>query len=327
MRKRFSQTSAFHPLACSPDRHCCQGRDSLALNRRLSHGGLIVLLWISFIPLTLWGALPEQPAARQTLAQAKRALIQGNYPHAVELYRQALEQDPHNTDGLLGLAKASLLAGKFKSALATYRSLLRRDPHNTAALTGLGESYNFLGRYADAERPLEQALSADPANATAPWALSRTYFYEHRFQHAERLLKGAVAKRPNDYRLWESLGEVQLEEGHRAEARRNLKRALQLNPQARRPHLLVQHLETQGLETPIKFEFHHDALWLSDGVGNQILTLPQTLSFNYGARWHNQLTGDYRRLAFHNASIQGAPASEAGEAGSGFTLATGMFLV
>ncbi|MGH9395769.1 MAG: tetratricopeptide repeat protein [Terriglobia bacterium] len=297
--------------------------NQLALKRCFSLGWLIILL-ITVLPLRLRGAAPPQHGNQQALVQAKSALRRGDYPRAVDLYRQVLRNQPDNADGLLGLAKAHLLSGQFKSAQATYRSLLHRDPHNRDAQIGLGETYNLSGQYAEAEGPLKQALSEAPSNANAAWALSRTYFYERRFDHAEQLLKRVLVKQPNDYRLWESLGEVQLEEGHGAEAWRSLKRALSLNPKARRSKLLLQHLETKGAETPVKMEFHNYAYLLSDGAGNQILTLPQTLSFAYGDRWRSHLTGEYRRVAFRSASSEGVPASEAQDAGSTTTLALGI---
>lgn len=287
----------------------------------------LIILFITAHASKVSGEMPPQSANHQTLVEAKRALKGGDYPLAIELYRRVLQEEPDNTDGLLGLARARLLSQQFKPALATYRSLLRRDPRNTEALIGLGETYNLLRQYTAAEGPLKRVLSVEPSSADAAWALSRTYLYERRFQHAERLLKRVLIKQPNDYRLWESLGEVQLEQGHGAEALRSLKRALSLNPTARRSRLLVQHLEANGTETPFKTEFHDYAYLLSDGAGNQIMTFPQTFNFVYGARWRNQLTGEYRRVAFRNASIQGVPASEAPDAGSTTTLASGIALV
>src|SRR6202011_5713517 len=80
------------------------------------------------------------------------------------------------------------------------------------------------------------------------------------------------------------------------------------------------------IETPVKLEIRDDIFWLSDGVGNQIISFPQTLSVTYGAHWHDQLTGDYRRLSFGNTS-NGASAGGAAEAGSGNTVSTGVFVL
>ena len=292
----------------------------------LRQGWWMAVLWLAVIPLKILGAPQKEPVVHRTLEEGKLALSHGDYPHAIELFRQASAEEPDNIDPLLGIARAHLLSGKFQPALATYGSVLHRDPDNGAALTGLGETYNLLGRYSEAERPLNRVLSRSPASPDAAWALSRTYLYEGRLQHAERLLNRAVTQHPNDYRLWESMGEVQLEEGHRAEANTSLKKALALNPKARRSQLLLHQLEAEGTETPVKFELRDNVFWLSDGVGNEILTLPQTLSVNYGNHWHNQLTGDYRRLSFGNGST-GASAGESSEAGSGNTRTTGVFVL
>jgi hypothetical protein len=174
--------------------------------------------------------------------------------------------------------------------------VLHHDPDNLDALIGTGEAYNLLGEYAEAEQPLQQALRLAPSDAEAVWALSRTYFYEFRLGDAEQLLKPGVRAHPRDYRLWESLGEVEAHQGRRADARRSLDLALELNPKAKRAQILLRASRTS--EPALNVEVHDYVSLLSDAVGNQILSFPQTLRIKYGTHWSNDLTGEYRRVAF-----------------------------
>lgn len=206
---------------------------------------------------------------------------------------------------LLRAARARMVAGDFKGAAKLYRTALNEDSRNLVALVGLGETYNLMGLYTEAESPLRRALKLSPLNPTATWALSRTYLYEGRFGHSEQILNSAIARHPDDYRLWESLGEVQLNEGHTERARTSIGRARSLNPSAERTRLLAKELSSDGERAPLRFQTHDGVFWLADGAGNSILQVPQTLIFDYGARWNNQLTGDYRRLMFYNSSSEG----------------------
>jgi hypothetical protein len=196
----------------------------------------------------------------------------------------------------LHLARGYLLCRQFQASIDTYQLVLRHDPDNLDALIGVGEAHNLLGNYVQAEHPLQQALRLAGGDAEAVWALSRTYFYESRLGDAEQLLKTGVRAHPRDYRLWESLGEVEAHRGRREDARRSLDRALELNPQAKRAQILLQASRTS--EPVLKVEVHDYASLLSDAVGNQILSLPQSLRIKYGTRWSNDLTGEYRRVAF-----------------------------
>ena len=236
-------------------------------------------------------------------------------------------QSSGKADHILIVARARMLAGDFRGAAKLYRSALAHDSHNLDALIGLGETYNLLGLYAEAESPLKKAMKQSPSNASAIWALSRTYLYEGRYEHAEKLLIPAIERYPNDYRLWESLGEVQLNEGHRVEARSSVEHARSLNPSARRTQILAVGLSSEGKTAPFRFQLHDSVFWLADGVGNSILHVPQTLSLDYGPRWSNRLTGDYRRLMFHGTSSESATTATVSEAGSGTAATTGVFLV
>ncbi len=220
-----------------------------------------------------------------------------------------------------------MIAGDFKGAEKLYRTAIDDDSRNFVALIGLGETYNLMGLYTDAESPLKRALKLSPLNASATWALSRTYLYEGRYGHAEQILNSAIAPHPDDYRLWESLGEVQLSEGHTVQARKSIGRARSLNPSARRTQLLATELSSGGEGAPLRFQTHDSVFWLADGVGNSILQVPQTLIFDYGVRWKNQLTGDYRRLMFHNTSSEGTTSDTLPGGGLSPSAATGVLLI
>jgi tetratricopeptide (TPR) repeat protein len=263
--------------------------------------GLCAIISLAFVPPKAQCSLPQGAINQNANVQADEAMKSRDYPRATALYEQILRDHLDNASAQLHLARAYLLSRQFKAAIDTYQLLLRRDPYNREALIGTGEADNLLGEYKKAEGPLQQALRVAPGDADALWTLSRTYLYESRLGDAERLLKPAIAAHPRDFRLWESLGEVQSHQGRTEDARRSLQQALELNPKAERARILLQarELPKPAMRAPgLEVEFHDYAYLLSDGVGNQILSFPQTLRLSYGTRWRNYLTGEYRRLAF-----------------------------
>lgn len=307
--------------------------NGLAAGRFPSLALLIMLAapWTICCPAPLHAGRSPQASEKQALLQADEASKRLDYPRAIALYRQVLSSHPGDTGALLGLGKAYLLSRQFKLAVDTYQLALDQDPQNQNALIGIGEAYTLLGEYAQAEGPLKRAVRAAPGDANAAWALSRAEFYERRFADAQRLLERAVKENPKDFRLWESLGEVQWEQRHRAAARQSLQRALELNPNAKRAQILLQKVEAQGKsETGLKVGYHSYGYLLNDAVGNQILSIPQTLNLSYGSHWRTHLTGEYRRAAFRQASEAG-PAPEGSEVtpagGALGTLAVNIFSV
>lgn len=266
--------------------------------------GCFLFVSLAFMPPSAHCSLPQSPSDQNAPVQAQEALKGRNYSRAIALYRQILRDQPENVGAQLGLARAYLLSRQFNAAVETYQLLLRRDRNNREALTGIGEAYNLLGEYAKAEAPLKQALRVAPDDPDAVWALSRTYFYERRFEDAERLLTPTLSAHPRDFRLWESLGEVQSSQGRKADARRSLHKALELNPKTQRARILLQTLEVQtgepqqGAKAGLQVGFHDYVYLLTDGVGNQNLTLSHSFNFVDGTRWRSDLTGEYRRIAF-----------------------------
>ncbi len=263
--------------------------------------GFCVLAFSVFVPSNAQGSSAQSVSDQGVTVQADKAMKSRDCSRALAVDEQILKEQPRNATAQLRLARGYLVCRQFQASIDTYQLVLRDDLNNRDALIGTGEAYNLLGQYVKAEHPLQQALRWAPGDADAVWALSRTYFYESRFGDAERLLKPGVTAHPRDYRLWESLGEVEAHQGRAEDARRSLQLALELNPQAKRAQILLRASETPepALRGPaLNVEFHDYAYVLSDAVGNQILNFPQSLKIKYGTRWSNDLTGEYRRVAF-----------------------------
>jgi tetratricopeptide (TPR) repeat protein len=73
----------------------------------------------------------------QTVREAYRAYQQGRWAEAQALYQDALMQDSHNRDALLGSAAVAVRLGNINEALGFYQQQLERDPKDEYALSGI----------------------------------------------------------------------------------------------------------------------------------------------------------------------------------------------
>jgi tetratricopeptide (TPR) repeat protein len=241
------------------------------------------------------------PARNASLGKARAALERQDFDAAIKSYEEALVEAPQDHTALLGLAHVYYYAGQPQSALDTYGELLRRDPNDWEAHLGIGQVSNFLRNYRQAEQHLRIVFRQYPENVDAIWTLSRTYIYENRLDDASELLRNTVRQHTRDYRLWESLGEVELKEGHRESARRDLERALELNANATRSAILLKPLDgnerEKGAASSFRvLEFRTSVRFLHDDLGNSSSSSPQQLLFGYGTLWRSRFLGEYRRF-------------------------------
>jgi tetratricopeptide (TPR) repeat protein len=101
----------------------------------------------------------------EILLEAERALTVGLTDRAEKLYRQAIENDPHNSIAVVGLARVALERGDDTGALELARRALGIDPENDAARRTVARLEEVLARRADETQP-----PATPAPAASPGA-------------------------------------------------------------------------------------------------------------------------------------------------------------
>ncbi|MES2824446.1 MAG: tetratricopeptide repeat protein [Pseudomonadota bacterium] len=73
----------------------------------------------------------------EAVARGYGAYQRGDLDSAKAAYREALEQDPHQRDALLGAAAVAVREGRQQEALGFYQQRLARDPKDDYALAGI----------------------------------------------------------------------------------------------------------------------------------------------------------------------------------------------
>ncbi|MEC5399999.1 tetratricopeptide repeat protein [Uliginosibacterium sp. H1] len=136
------------------------------------------------IALKRGGATNATPQA-STSQRAYQAYQDGHFDQALTLYREALRQEPRNTDVLDALATLALRAGRPDEAERMLRQSLSVDPRNAYASAQLALIYGE-GDSTAAESRLRSLVAAQPESAAAHFALGSLLARQARWREAQQ---------------------------------------------------------------------------------------------------------------------------------------------
>jgi Flp pilus assembly protein TadD len=181
--------------------------------------------------LTQQGQLDE---ARQVLAQIKttnaeqatrKTLLQSMWlrenkqaDEAYNLLKQAMTEQPQNTDLMSEMAMVSEKLKRFDEMESVLRELMKRKPEDPHAFNALGYSLADRNvRLDEARQLITQALKLAPEDAYIQDSLGWVVYRQGRHAEALKILQAAFKARP-DAEIAAHLGEVLWVMGQRQEA-------------------------------------------------------------------------------------------------------------
>jgi len=132
---------------------------------------------------------------------------------------------------LLADARAAIVQGDFDTAAAKLQSALTVDPGDAAVLSTLGVVYYRQNRLDEAEGALRKAIAAAPNDSQARAVLGVVYYRKGKVEDAYGELTRAVALNPRNAEAHNYLGIVMAEKGWTTAAEQEATRAIELNPQ------------------------------------------------------------------------------------------------
>ncbi len=171
-------------------------------------------------------ALEPQPAIYNDLGFVLER--QGLPDEAEEQYREALALDPDSAAAHTNLGTSLARRGELTEAEGHYRAALESEP-STQASTGLGIVLSEQGRLDEAAASFEDAIEADPGNATAYGRLGAIRVQQGRLEEAASAYRDLLERQPSAA-AHQRLAEVLTRLGRPEEARRELERAMALEP-------------------------------------------------------------------------------------------------
>lgn len=105
----------------------------------------------------------------------------GDYPQALDLVREALDQQPQNTDLLERAGNLYQRLGKHEDAIRLFRDLLTLQPRSPNILDSIGYSLVSLEHYDDAIGSFQNALAINPRRPQSHSGLGAVYARQGRY--------------------------------------------------------------------------------------------------------------------------------------------------
>ncbi len=179
------------------------------------------------------------PGAFESYLQGLGYIIRGeedeNLETAINLFKRAIEQDPHYALAHAGLGKAywrKYELTKNSELLEKARSSCTKAIEISDRLASvhviLGIIYREAGQYEDAIKEFQQALLIDPVSFDALQELAEVYENLGRLEKAEEMYKEAIKLKPSYWRGYSTLGYYYYIYGCNVEAEKMYRRSIVL---------------------------------------------------------------------------------------------------
>jgi protein O-mannosyl-transferase len=163
---------------------------------------------------------------------------QGNIPAAEREWRTALRLAPASEYALHNLGLVANAEKHYREAEALFLRALEIRPNYSDAHLDLGKTYQAAGRFPEAEAQLRTAEHLSPLNVRAHNALSEFYFDRRQLPEAEAEARRSVEIEPTPQGDWD-LGLVKWLQGDRSGAERAFLDAEALSPSDSRTHFML----------------------------------------------------------------------------------------
>lgn len=128
--------------------------------------------------------------------RAERALREGDFAAAEQIYRELLSKDSHDNPARLGLSLALLKQRNLQDAYDHAARVIVADPLSARAHALLGATILASGDFRLSVEEFRTALSLDEGEAMAVGGLAMVEFYENRLDAAVKGLRRAAALAP-----------------------------------------------------------------------------------------------------------------------------------
>lgn len=160
-------------------------------------------------------------------------LIVGDLEQARKRFLRATDIDPSLAEAWLNLGAMSEEVGEHDRALQSYRSGLRHSPDHPALMAAVVGVLRQVKQYDAAVREAKAAIAADSNNVGAYNELGQVYLAMNKLELAQFVYDRAIQQVPGaseDPRIHANLARVYLAQERDVQARGELERALELDP-------------------------------------------------------------------------------------------------
>jgi tetratricopeptide (TPR) repeat protein len=171
----------------------------------------------------------KENVAGAKVNQANEYFQAGEYQRAVDVYREALAQDPGNARTYYDLALALDHLGKTAEERDALQKAITLDSTIARAHNQLGLISLQAGQEAEAEKELKAAIALDPGYAEAQNNLGVLYGQQGKNKAAEELFRQATENNPQYAQAFINLGLILAGDSRFAEAEQVIRSALKIS--------------------------------------------------------------------------------------------------
>lgn len=158
------------------------------------------LLWFILVLGQPLGAIPN------LIEEGRQAQEAENYQRAIDLYRQAMDENPSDEAPAEALANLFTDKGLHDLALPVWKEVLRRDPLRLGAWLTLSQTQAFLDENAASVQTLDQARERFPHDPEIIQALAWMLFKTEDFRRGIQLIEGQIQAQGTTRSLEMTLG-------------------------------------------------------------------------------------------------------------------------
>ena len=155
-------------------------------------------------------------SANAALAKGDKKEAEEKFRKALQLFEQALGEDPRSVASAAGLGTAANALQDFQRTVARVQPVFAQNPEDLTLAYPLGTAYFKLRRFAEAVPVLEKVAAADqPDHLIVHYYLASYYLYAQDGNRAVTRLQRYLVLRPeklagNDFQIHELLGKAHL---------------------------------------------------------------------------------------------------------------------
>ena len=180
------------------------------------------------------------------LNRGQAYLALGTRNRALQIFDQAVEQDPCSEHALVARGEACYERGDHAGAIRDFKAGSKLNPEWDAPLIGIAKSLIDAGQVDQAVEYLDRVLTRHPGNLTALLEKSRAYALNGKRDSARALLREILEANPRHPIAHEYLAHLLWKEGELTGAASALASSLDIDPLSTHAHLALAAVLTEG---------------------------------------------------------------------------------
>jgi tetratricopeptide (TPR) repeat protein len=179
----------------------------------------------------------------------------GQWGLSIQAYLKALENQPGDTDLLLGLAQAYSWNGQKRKALLEYNNILKNHPQNLNAMNDKAEVLSWMDRLETSNRLYAEVLSQEPGSVKAMIGQARILVWKGFHRRGIKRYQDILARYPQNEDALEGLAFAQHWNGQDTAAAKTIQRLLKINPKRKEASKL--YFDIRNSQKPFVNNFNH----------------------------------------------------------------------